>query len=465
MLQRRSTLPQGRQTVAAFAPQREWRAGHVTAPGVMHRLLLAALLVVAGLSFPSRVYASGRFPASSAIVFDPHDAKTIYVRATFGLLVTRDGGDSWRWICDRAIGLSGAEDPTWVVTPKGTLVGATAAGVAVSRDAGCSFSFVGGVGVHLLSDISMRADGEIVGISSVKKGEKGAVYDDHVVVSKDDAETFTVSGGPIDPTLHVESIRVAASDPVRLYMSASRGDDETKTAAFLASYDGGMSWAERKLDLVGGETAALIAGVDQKNADRVYVRTTASVDGHARLLVTEDAGKTWKKIFDAPGTVLGVALAEDGSRVFAGAREGAASSPTNAFAFTKGSSAEIQCLAMSGSVLWACSTERSGFFVGTSRSGGKSFDAKLRLDEIKGPLDCPAESNVGKTCTVEWPKLRRDLGLPEAGDKPRNVDPGGPALRGRTQRAGRSRSSFAAVAGIAFVGFAAYHILKRLRRR
>jgi photosystem II stability/assembly factor-like uncharacterized protein len=410
--------------------------------------------------------ASGRFPASSAVIFDPHDAKTVAVRATFGLLVTHDTGGSWHWICDRAIGFSEAEDPTYVITPKGTLIGATSAGLAVSRDGGCSFELVGGQGTHVLSDLAMRADGELVGVSSVPaKGSMTAAWDNHLVVSKDDARTFAVSGGPIDPTLSVESLEISASDPVRLYLSAVRGEGEQRTAAFLVSYDAGMSWVERKLDLVGGETAAFVANVDPKNADRVYVRTEGPIDTHARLLVTDDAGKTWKRAFDAVSPVIGVALAEDGKRVFVGARDGVFASPTDTLAFTKGSSIDAQCLGMTGSTLWACSTERSGFLVGTSRSGGRSFDARLHLDEIKGPLECAPESSVAKLCAAEWPKLRRDLGLPEIGETSRPAGPGGPALRGRAQRTGRSRGGFAAFAGIALVGLAGYTILMRLRRR
>jgi photosystem II stability/assembly factor-like uncharacterized protein len=431
-----------------------------------HTSIIIAGLVTVMTMLAGPALASGRFPAASAVVFDPHDAKTVYVRATFGLLVTHDGGDSWRWVCERAIGLSGTEDPTYVVTPSGTIVAGTSSGVAVSRDGACTFSLSGGSGTHLLADLTTRQDGEIVAIRSVSsQASPGAtLYDDHLVTSKDEARTFTVAGGPIDPTLRLESVRTSESDPARIYVSAVRGEGDKRAGAMLVSYDAGLSWVERKVELGSAETGAVIGMVDPKNADRVYVRTTGALDAKTRLLVTDDAGKTWKKIFDSPSPLLGFALANDGTRVFAGSREGLVSSPTDTFAFTKGSAAEMQCLGLSASALWACSTERHGFLVGVSKSGGRSFDAKLHLDEIRGPLECPPESNVAKQCSTEWPKLRRELGLPEPDEKPRMTEPAGPALRGRAVRTGRAGSSRAAFAGIALLGLAGYFILQRLKR-
>jgi photosystem II stability/assembly factor-like uncharacterized protein len=430
-------------------------AGVIPLSSEMMRFVVVFGLVLFTLLSPSLAGAAGRFPASSAVVFDPHESKNVLVRTTFGLLGTRDNGDSWRWICDRAIGAASDEDPHYAVTAKGTILAATNAGLAASRDGGCTFAFVGGPGTWPVKVLALRADGEIVGVMS-----KGS--DNHLVVSKDDAQTFAVAGGPIDSTVALDGLGLAASDPVRLYLSGTRGEDK-KTAALFVSYDAGMTWVERKSELVAGESFATIAGVDPKNADRVYLRSGA--DGHGRLLVTDDAGKTWKKAFDSATPIAGFALSDDAKRVFVGTHDGVSSSPSDPLAFTKGSSIDAQCLGTNGNALWACSTERSGFFVGISRSGGRNFDAKLHLDEIKGPLECAPESSVGKACVQEWSNLRRDLGLPEVGEKPR-TDPsgGGPALRGRAQRTGRSRGGFAAFAGILLVGLVGYNVLKRLRR-
>lgn len=467
-----ANLPKRAEGVIAVAVQmRRFPASSPPSPARVQRLLsrflLAVLLFAGVLGIEARAHANGRFPASNAVFFDPRDPRVIWVRATFGLLVTRDGGENWHWICEKAIGFSGQEDPTYVVTPKGTLVGGTFSGIAVSRDNGCNFAFAG-PGTHIVSDLAMRPDGSLVGITSAyqKAGPNGSLYDNHVLVSTDDAQTFTVTGGPIDPTLIIESIEVTPSDPARLYMSAVRGEGEKRTAAFLVSYDAGLTWVERKFDLLPGELQPYIAITDPKNADRVYLRTNGAADAQTRLLVTDDAGKTWKKIYDSPSPILGFALLDDGSRVYAGNREGLVSAPTDKLVFDKGARNELQCLGAQGTTLWACSTERSGFFVGISKGGGRGFDAKLHLDGIKGPLDCMPGTSVVKECTSEWPKLRRELGLPDPDDKPRKIG-GGPAMHGNSAppTTRRQQLGFAGLCAIGMFVIVGYYIMKRVRRR
>ena len=421
---------------------------------------LATLAVV--LLLPTVGRASGRGMVVKALILDPHDARTVYARTTFGLLATRDGGASWRWICERAVGTSETDDPTYVVTPKGTIVGATLAGIVVSRDGGCSFSFAGGRDAHPLTHLTMRPDGAIFGVAASKEGQPRL---QRLVVSQDDAQTFAVAAGPSDPTLQIERVEIAPSDRVRLYLTGARGGGDDRTAAFFVSYDAAMSWVERKLDVAVPETARVVATVDPANADRLFVRTEGL--GRDKVFVTTDAGKTWKRIFDSDVPLYALVLSEDGKRVFVSANDGVSTSPTDVFAFAKASSLYTTCLTMTGNLLWACGGMKDSFAIGTSRNGAKSFDVKLKVDlqDVQGPIECPAESAVAKECPAQWPDVRRKLGLPETDEKPRNVDPGGPALRGRATRTGRSRTGFGAMAGIALVGLAGYYVLKRLRRR
>src|SRR4051794_38067835 len=105
--------------------------------------------------------ANGRFPASNAVVFAPADDDAVFVRVTFGLLVSRDKARSWRWICERAIGFSGLEDPSYVVTKSGAIVAGLFDGIRVSRDGGCSWEVVS-TDARVFVDLTTSADGAIL---------------------------------------------------------------------------------------------------------------------------------------------------------------------------------------------------------------------------------------------------------------------------------------------------------------
>jgi hypothetical protein len=384
--------------------------------------------------------ALARFPAANGIAVE---GRSVFVRTTFGMVASKDGGASWRFVCDKAIGRANDEDPSFVLTPKGTLVLATAAGVVASRDAACSYTSAGPIVLRHV----VVGRGDVYGVTA-----KG---DARVLVSKDDAQTFAALGPALDKTAELATVAIAESDPARLYVSATRGDD-ARTAAVFVSYDAGLSWVERPIPLDFGERTASVALVDPKNADHVWVLTGADGPGH--VLVTQDAGKTWKSVYSA-SAIAG--LVPSGDRVFVGTHEGVASWNGNAFA--PGAAIDVQCLGASGAMLWACSTDKT-FLVGASKNGGSSFDAKLHLDEIRGVLECPAESAVAKSCEGEWQKVKKELGLPDGSEPARQRDPGGPALKGRATRGSGSRNPMRAAFGIALVGIAAYYILQRIKK-
>src|ERR1700722_9772949 len=84
--------------------------------------------------------ANGRFPAASQLVAHPRDPARMVLRTTYGLLVTRDNGTSWDWICERAVGYGGVEDPALAITGGGTLLAGIFEGLVSSSDEGCTWS-------------------------------------------------------------------------------------------------------------------------------------------------------------------------------------------------------------------------------------------------------------------------------------------------------------------------------------
>lgn len=424
------------------------------------RSIICVAVVVALLVIAARdAKGNGRFPASSAVVFSPASDDDVLVRVTFGLLVTHDRGKSWKWICERAIGFSGPEDPTYVVTKSGAIVAGLFDGLRVTRDGGCTWEAVTS-DAKVFVDLTMREDGSVIALASSydRHGDAGSLYKSQLYVSTDDARTFVPLGARIDPTLLAESVEVAASDPKRLYVSAVRGDDVGRRGVLLVSNDAGAHWIERAI-AAEDQLAPFIAAVDAKRADRVYIRTAASPEKPTLLLVTDDAGKTYRRLLGAKGPLLGFALSPDGKTVYAGGPDdGLFGGPSDAKELSSLSKLRVQCLGQHHDTLWACSSEAGGFVAGTAAASAVAaltvgptadaaapFEARLHLRDIGGPLACASGSAVAKECGIDWKKLSNDLGIGDA-DK-RDAAPSAPAAGGRAgQTADAARVDAAAKA-------------------
>ena len=84
------------------------------------RTLIFASLVLA--SAPVVVHANGRPAGTSTINFKQGDDTQILAGMTFGALKSIDGGVTWHWICENAIGYGGVYDPDYSFTSTGRIV-------------------------------------------------------------------------------------------------------------------------------------------------------------------------------------------------------------------------------------------------------------------------------------------------------------------------------------------------------
>ena len=436
-------------------------------------VLALTVVAAAGGGGEGTARANGRFPASNAVLFSPADDATVVVRVTFGLLVSKDRGASWGWVCERAIGFSGPEDPTYVITKSGAIVVGLFDGIRVSRDGGCTWGAVK-TDATVFVDVTARSDGAILALASSydRHGDAGSLYKTQVWISTDDAQSFRALAPRFDPTLLGETVEVAPSDPGRIYVSAVRGDDVDRQGVLLVSTDGGKKWVERTTRLETKELAPFIAAVDPKRADRIYLRTSASPENATRLLVSDDAGKTYRKLLAAKGPLLGFALGADGSTIHVGGPDdGLYTGSAGALELTEASRLKVQCLARGpgGGALWACSSEGAGFIAGLSKDEGGTFEPRLHLRDIQGPMACGEGTGVAKECGLDWAKLRRELGLgpdPTArasADASADADAGA-AARAEAREVAWTRDQGAWIAAlVAIVGGAA--LLWRARRK
>lgn len=386
--------------------------------------LVATAAALALLTAPD-ARANGRFPAANQIVFSPTDPNLLVLRTTFGILFSHDGGVTWLWLCEDVLGISSAAvgDPVLALTVGSVVAGpGQMNGLFVSRDTGCNWSSAGGsLEGQLIKDLVVKPGAPDVvlaltstyGLSAGAEGGPG--YSQEVDTSPDDGMSWSALGSPLDPSASATSIELAASDTDRIYVSAIRGANETRTASLFVSTDAGGTWTERPVPIDPNTEAEIyIAAVDPMTADRVYVRTLGQP---SRLLVTSDAGQTFQPALSLSGQMLGFALSPDGSRVYAGSIEdGLFVAGRDALAFEHASKIHVQCLATHGADLWACSDEPSGFIAGVSNDDGATFTAKAHL-KAQPMITCTANSNAASQCGgAPWEALCAQLpGCPPDG--------------------------------------------------
>ncbi|MBX3192245.1 MAG: hypothetical protein KF819_34970 [Labilithrix sp.] len=449
----------------------------------MRRLLLIALSVALALVALGReARANSRFPASNALFFSPTDPELLLLRTTFGVMVSPDRGKTWDWICERSLNVTGDEDPMFAITPEGTFIASTFGGVAITRDRGCSFSHAGGEPEGLVFvDVVARPErrGDVFAFASSFDFQNDAgdlFFRSALYETTDEGRSFTRTGPFLDPTLLGETVDVTATDPDRIYLTTVRDYQTSPKGVLLVSRDRGKTWTEDAIPLEPGERAAFIAAVDPKNADRVYLRTAGQPEDPSRLLVTDDAGKTYRVVFRAQSGLSGFALSPDGSKIWVGSTtDGLHMASTTDFAFQQRSTIEVQCLAWAPDGLWACSSERSGFVAGVSHDEGVTFETKLRFCDVRGPLTCPpgtsthvecAGGGTGAAAISPWPTLRGLLGCgPDAGTDAGTGDAGESAADAFDAGGGCSASTRSASPLVAALAFAAALVAAMRRRR
>jgi len=375
--------------------------------GLAPPVILCALLA----SAPAR--ANGRFPRADQLVLAPGNADELWLRTTFGLLVSRDAGASWDWVCERAIGFSGSEDPPLQVLPNGVVLAGLLEGLVQSGDRGCSWQFAA-IPEQQLPIIDLSARREPPSLAMALAWEQQAAstsapgYRARFFASADGGAHWQARGVGIDPGVLVLTLDVAPSDAQRLYASGIRNGAE-RSAALFVSNDAGTSWTEHVVPFdARSEQGLYIAAVDPFSPDLLYLRTSGA--SASRLLVSTDAGASFVERYTGE-PLLGFALSPDGAQIYMGGVVGGLSVAARGdFLFEQRSALPIVCLAATADTLYACSNERGGFALGASRDAGTSFQPLLVLSDVRGPLACPSGASVG-LCAADWPALSDRLGI------------------------------------------------------
>jgi MYXO-CTERM domain-containing protein len=378
------------------------------------RKVAIALAVATWVYGMGAARANGRFPAANQLVLVPGNPSVMWLRTTFGMLTSTDGGAHFHFVCERAIGLSDNVDPPIAATAAGTILAGTTRGLATSTDGGCGWGKVGAaadpIAGRVITDVTVPPDRphQALALSSTYASSTDAgvsTFSSQLFISSDDAATFTAVGAPLDPTVVYETVEVAASQPGRVYVSGARLAAASAPGLMFVSDDGGAHFIERAVPYnpTLRDRLPFLAAVDPANPDRVYVRTLGDLGG--RLLVSDDAGQSFRVVYSG-GAITGFALSPDGKKVFfGGASDGLYRADSVALVPQKVADLPILCLTATSDRLFACSSPAVGFDLGASSDDGATFTPVLAFEDADA-VSCPADA-PGASCATDWAALKQ----------------------------------------------------------
>jgi hypothetical protein len=354
---------------------------------------------------PSVARANGRFPAANQLVVDPDDPQHIVVRATYGTMISHDGGRTLELVCEQAIGAVGDADPMLGLFAGGTMVAGVVSGLAATRDEGCSWALMPGFAARqYVVDVTVQKDDPRRGLVVSSSAGDGGAFETVLFETNDGAASFHRLGPHLGDDFMAQTVEVAPSEPRRIYVSgtvsAVGAGGTSQTPAIARSTDRGATFTRTMLSGFGAGHSAWISAVDPKDPSTLYVRVrTTDKD---RLLVSADGARSFREVYVAAGSLTGFALSPDGAEVaLGGAGDGVLVASTRDFAWKSVSTVHAQCLTWTPAGLYACGVEwLDHFVVGLSRDRGATFTALSHLSD-PCPRRCASGTTVGRTCTSE----------------------------------------------------------------
>ncbi len=360
----------------------------------MKRFVCACAMLATAVYAEGAAFANGRFPRAQQIVSAPDDPSHVFLRATFGVLASFDGGRSWRWLCEGAIGFSGTWDPPVAATRDGRLWMGLEKGLSWTTDA-CTVHAIPEVAGELVSDVS--ADGaDLVFATSTPR--KPAAF-------------WRVARGVVRKTGAVlDGFYVDTLDELgaRLYATGVRVGEKAEPHIFRSD-DAGATVRELHPSLPT-QGRLYLAAIDPKDAAHILVRQLS--DRGSDLLASEDGGATFNVVLHMAGAMFGFAQSADGATVWAGsgdADEGLYRSTDRGRTFAPVAKAPIFCLHRSKEKLFSCSNPftEHGYAIGVSTDDGTTLSPLIGFADVLGPVACDA--GAGASCDKSWTAMHATL--------------------------------------------------------
>ncbi len=412
-----------------------------------------AFLAVSGAG--RHAAAHGGLPAASSVAPGPGTDRHLAVTTNFGVVLSRDRGATWHWVCEQALGVSeGGLNLAW--TSAGTLVGASPDGLVISRDGGCSWRLHPLFKGKSVSEVLPARDGRVLFVATESFDSANGVW-----VSADSGESFEPVALAARDRASFSSVRAAPPDPQRLYVGA--WSEEPLRAWLYRSDDGGSSWRQMPQKTPEVWSRFRVLGASPADPDTVFAFTGAVQN--AAVVRSSDGGETFEPVLSVD-EVRGLSFSPDGRTLWIADFDRVYRSVDTGRSFDKLPVPRRNgCVAGGAGEIYACGWPwEDTWAVGASRDGGETWRPLLNFADIKGPLDCPATTVTGDECRAAWPWQALELGIRNASDAGasdgRPIDTGG----GCGCRLGAAAGTPSWALPLAF-GLAAAGLATRRRRR
>lgn len=379
--------------------------------------LVTALLVVAA----GTASANGRPPGTSTINFRQASTTDVIAGMTFGAVISHDGGATWHYFCEDAIGYGGMYDPDYAYTSSGKIFATTFNGLKVNKD-GCVFEATP-EGTKFVSSDELGPDGALyVGMADPQ--------DSDIYKSTDDGVTFPAMTMPGMLNDWWQSIKIAPSNPQRIYLTGYRfgpspiPDAGTQKQFLLfTSTTGGATWTPMQMDTITADqnSAIEIAGISKTDPLLVYARVTLQngTVGDA-LYRSSNGGTTWTKILEKGDSLGAFVVRANGDLVAGTPTLGAQVSHDNGATWVPLTNPPyLNCLVETAAgEVWGCtqnygSTQVPGDNYGIMKSTDLvTWTGVLRYQDIQAPVVCPAGTVQKDKCeAVSWCGVKMQLGI------------------------------------------------------
>lgn len=376
---------------------------------------------------PSHAAAHGGRPQTYDVLFSPDDADTLLVPASFGTLLSEDGGASFSMIC-----LESMPDPRagtirpFAFTPGGAVLIAQEFGLVRAARPGCGFAYAE---ASLALDLRDAFIADVVPFGDdVLVLRSDAAVQNQVFVARADGTVIDAIPARFDIDFLPERLRVAPSDASWWWVSgtAHRAGSTLLEGRVYLSRDGGESYTAFVVPLAADERRLRVLAIDPVDPRRAIAVVHALRHDELLELTLTDEGLTHvrRASFEADALrvdrAFAAAFVPDGSCWVGNDLAGLHALGPDGTLTVIDKHLALACAVVHGEDIYLCADDfpddtGDGFAVGRQRLGAPYAPVPvLTYRGIVGPYVCDDATDA--TCAARWPETLVDLGREPGAD-------------------------------------------------